>query len=103
MCVQCVVPEKENPCPPRGRSLEIPRSRKVLKAKILEANIIMKLNWNFVGEGGCKRKKTLHGGEWIFSRTAQCICPHAYSVCCRWPPLPFYPMLMLAVCHTCTV
>ena len=32
----CVVPEK-NPCPPHGRSLEIPRGRGVLKAKFLEA------------------------------------------------------------------
>ena len=30
----------------------------------------MKLNWNFLGEGGGAKYKTFRGGVWIFSGTA---------------------------------
>ena len=30
----------------------------------------MKLNWNFLGDRGCKTKKPSMGGVWIFSGTA---------------------------------
>jgi len=54
---------RKNPYPPHGRSSEIPRGRGVLKAKILEAKYCMKLNWNFLGGGGCKTKKPSMGGS----------------------------------------
>ena len=55
----CVVPEK-NPYPPHGRSLEMPRGKGVLKAKILEAKYEAKLEslwW-----GGVQNRKTFCGG-----------------------------------------
>ena len=33
----------------------------------------MKINWNFLGGGGCKTKKASVGGVWIFSGTVQCV------------------------------
>ena len=60
----CIVQEK-NPCPPHGRSVEIPRGKGVLKAKILEVKYELKINWNFLGgrRGGCKAKN-LPWGEY---------------------------------------
>ena len=45
---------RKNPYPLHGRSLEIPRERKVSKAKFLEAMYENKLN--FLGGGRCKIK-----------------------------------------------
>ena len=57
------------PYPPRGRSLEIPRGRGVLKAKILEAKYEAKLEIPGVsggwGGGGAKQQ-TFCGGKDIF-------------------------------------
>ena len=47
---------RKNPYPPRGRSLEIPRGRGVLRAKILKAIYEDKLEFPWGGEGGCKTK-----------------------------------------------
>ena len=47
-----ILPNKRNPYPPLGRSLEIPRGREVLTVKILEAKYEAKLK--FPGERGCK-------------------------------------------------
>ena len=68
---ECVVPEK-NPYPSHGRSLEIPRGRGVLKAKILEAKYEAKLEFPWGGGGGrgVKPKPSVEG-VWIFSGTAQ--------------------------------
>ena len=59
---------RNNPYPPQGRSLEIPRGRGVLKAKILETKYGAKLK--FLGEaGGAKQKTRVHegmAGVWIF-------------------------------------
>ena len=33
----------------------------------------MKLNWNFLGEGGVQNKKPSVRGVWIFSGTTHCI------------------------------
>ena len=52
---------KKNPHPPIGRSLEIPRGRGVLKAKVLEAKYEPKLE--FPGGRGCKTKN-LPWGEY---------------------------------------
>ena len=46
---------RNNPYPPHGRSLEIPRGRGVLKVKILEAMYEAKLEFPG-GTGGAKRK-----------------------------------------------
>jgi len=51
---------RKNPYPPHGRSLEIPKGKGVLKAKILEAKCEAKLE--FLG-GGCKTEKKLPWGE----------------------------------------
>ena len=56
----CVVPEK-NPYPPHGRSLEMPRGKGVLKAKILEAKYEAKLESLWWG-GGVQNRKTCGGG-----------------------------------------
>jgi len=48
-------------------SLEIPRGRGILKAKILKE--CMSLNWNFQRGGGSNQKKSSVGGVWIFSGT----------------------------------
>ena len=61
---------RNNPYPPHGRSLEIPRGRGVLKVKILEATYEAKLE--FPGGQGVQNKKPSMGGVWIFSGTAQC-------------------------------
>ena len=47
----CVVPEKKNPYPPHGRSLEIPRGKGLSKGKILEAKYEAKLK-SLAGGGG---------------------------------------------------
>ena len=65
---KCVVPEK-NPYPPHGRSSVIPRERRVLEAKILEAEYEAKLE--FPGGMGVKTKKPSLRGVWIFFGTAQ--------------------------------
>ena len=51
---------RKNQYPSHGRSLEIPRGRGVLKAKILEAKYEAKLE--FLGGRGYKTK-TFHGGS----------------------------------------
>jgi len=61
---------RKNPYPPHGRSLEIPRGRRVLQAKILEANYEAKLE--FLERRGEQNKKPSVGGVWIFSGTTQC-------------------------------
>ena len=41
-----------------------------------ETKLSMKLNWDFLGEGGCETKKTPSMGEiWIFSGSAHFIGP----------------------------
>ena len=62
---------RENPYPPHGRSLEIPRGRGVLKAKFLEAEYENKVE--FTGWRGVQNNKPFVGGLWRFSGTAQCI------------------------------
>jgi len=57
---------------PHGRSLEIPRGRGDLKAKLLEGQCEAKLEFPG-GVWGCKTKKPSVGGVWIFSGTTQCI------------------------------
>ena len=58
----CAVLEK-NPYQPHGSSLEIPRGKGVLKAKLLEAKYEAK--WEFPGRTvGAKNKKTFYGGEY---------------------------------------
>ena len=47
---------RKNPCPPHGRSSEIPRGRGVLKAKILKAKY--EANLEFLGGKGCKKTAT---------------------------------------------
>ena len=62
---------QKNPYPPHGKSLEIPRGRGVLKAKILEAMYEAKLGFPGGEVGwGVQNKKTFGGGVWIFSGTA---------------------------------
>ena len=61
--VHCVVREK-NPYPPHGKSLEIPRGRGVLRAKLLEEMYENKLEF----PGG--RKPSMQG-VWICSGTAR--------------------------------
>ena len=53
---------QKNPYPPIGRSLEIPRGRRVLKVKILEAKYEAKLEFPG-GDGRCQSKVTFHGGS----------------------------------------
>ena len=55
---------RNNPYPPHGRSLEIPRGRGVLKVKILEATHEAKLEFPG-GMGGAKQKPSV-GGMDIF-------------------------------------
>ena len=66
----CVVPEK-NRYSPHGRSLEIPRGKGVLKAKILQAKYEAKLESL---DGGVHNRKTFCGGEKIFSDTTHYTC-----------------------------
>ena len=62
---------RKNPYPPQGRSLEIPRGRRLLKIKILEAKYDAKLE--FPGGGGREQnKKPSVRGVWIFSGTVHC-------------------------------
>ena len=68
----CVVPEK-NRYPPHGRSLEIPRGKGVLKAKILQAKYEAKLE-SLEGGGGCITEKPSVGREKIFSGTTHYTC-----------------------------
>ena len=90
----CVVPEK-NPYPPHGRSLEMPRGKGVLKAKILEAKYEAKLKSLWWG-GGCKTEKPSVGGGVvkIIFRTTHYTCNQypkyrercwSSSITCRWP------------------
>jgi len=52
---------------PHGRSLEIPKGRGDLKAKLLEGQYEAKLQ--FPGGCGGAKQKTFVGGVWIFSGT----------------------------------
>ena len=61
---------RKNPYPPHGRSLELPRGRGVLRAKILEAMYEDKPK--FTGGREMQNKKPSMGGVWIFSGTAHC-------------------------------
>ena len=56
---------RNNPYPPHGRSLEIPRGRGVLKAKFLEAMHENKLEFPG-GRGGCKTKNLSWGEHGYF-------------------------------------
>jgi len=56
---------RKNPCPLHGRSLEIPRGRGVLKAKILEAKYEAKLKF-LVGRRVQNKKSSL-GEVWTLS------------------------------------
>ena len=56
----CIVAGK-NRYPPHERSLEIPRGKGVLKAKLLEANYEAKLE--SLGGGGGAKQKTFCGGS----------------------------------------
>ena len=49
---------RKNPYPSHGRSLEIPRGRAVLKANILEAKYVAKLEFFWGGEGA-KQKPSM--------------------------------------------
>ena len=60
----CVVPEK-NRYPPHGRSLEIPRGKGVLKAKIVQAKYEAKLE-SLGGGGGAQQKNLLWGEKRYF-------------------------------------
>ena len=59
LTANCAVPEK-NPYPLQGRSLEIPRGRGVLRAKILEAKYEAKLEFP-AGRWGMQNKKPSMG------------------------------------------
>ena len=66
----CVV-TCSNPYLPHGRSVEIPRERGVVKAKVLKENIGATLEF-LEGWGGVQTKKpSLGGGGGIFSQTTQ--------------------------------
>ena len=52
-----------NPCPPHGRSSEIPRGLGVLKAKFLEAKYEAKLEFPGGGGGGVSAKQKTFRGE----------------------------------------
>ena len=58
--VGIICSSRNNPYPPHGRSLEIPRGRGVLKVKILEAKYEAKLEFPG-GRGGAKQKNLLWG------------------------------------------
>ena len=60
---------------PHGRSLEIPRGRGDLKAKLLEGQYEAKLEFPG-GVGGAKQKTFRGGGAWIFSGPTQ-YCPYS--------------------------
>ena len=57
---------RKNPYPPHGSSLEIPRGRGLLAAKILEAEYEAKLEFPGGRGGGVQNKKPSVGGVWIF-------------------------------------
>ena len=61
-----------NRYPPQGRSLEIPRGKGVIKAKILEAKYEAKLK--SLEGGGDKTEKLSVGGVKIFSVTTHYTC-----------------------------
>ena len=61
---------RKYPYSPLGRSLEIPRGREVLKAKLLEEKHEAKLE--FPGGERVQNKKPSVQGAWIFSGTTQC-------------------------------
>ena len=54
---------RKNSYPPQGRSLEIPKGRGVLKAKILEAKYEDKLGFPVGRVGGAKQKKKTFCGR----------------------------------------
>ena len=54
---------------PHGRSLEFPRGRGVLRAKLLEEEYEVKLEFPGGGGRGGAKQKTFCGGVWIFSGT----------------------------------
>ena len=60
--VDSMCSSRQNPYPPNGRSLEIPRGRGVLKAKILEAKYEAKLE--FLGGGRGVQNKRPSVGEY---------------------------------------
>jgi len=62
----CTGSSRKNPYQPHGRSLEIPRGRRVWKTKILEAKYEAKLE--FLEGGGCKTKN-FPWAAWIFFGT----------------------------------
>jgi len=66
MCI-LLCGSRKYPYPHRRGSLEIPRGRGVLKAKIFREN--MSLNWNFQRGLVFKPKKPYVGGVSIFSGT----------------------------------
>ena len=100
---------RKNPYPPHRRSSEIPRGREVLKVKILEAKYsCIKLNWNFLGGGGCK-KKNFPWGVWIFSVTAQSkknvllnyVCKLHVQCTCDYPQFSFWiPTFLAKICFS---
>jgi len=65
----CLVPAK-NRCPPHGRTLEIPRGKGVLKAKILQAKYEAKLE--SLEEGA--KQKNLWGEKIYFPGTTHYTC-----------------------------
>ena len=75
--MHCVVSEKNHTHAPRGRSLEIPRGRGVLKAKFLEAMYENKLEFSGGREGGAKQKPSM-GGAWIFLKLHISFCRHCH-------------------------
>jgi len=63
------------PCPPHGRSLEIPRGEGGSEKPKLKKQS-MKLNWNSLGRGD--QNKNLLGGVWIFSGITQWLLTQRY-------------------------
>ena len=65
---------QKNPYPHHERSLEIPRGRVVLKAKILKAKLKNEAKLEFSGGRGIAKQKTFceGGGVQMFSGNAHC-------------------------------
>ena len=61
---------REDPYPPQGRLMEIPRVREVSKAQFFEGKCDTKME--FLERWGVQAKKPSVGGVWIFSGTTQC-------------------------------
>ena len=81
---------RNNPYPPHGRSLEIPRGRGVLIVKILEAMYEAKLEFPG-GDGGCKTKKPSMGGVngYFLELHIWCDFELHWSMASCWPLLAF--------------